>query len=274
MLHKTIVIGLAAMALVAGIGPGAASVRLDSGLRAALPAAANWLMPAAHDDAGLITASLGNAPTTPRLPVPGGTDEYGVFGSVALPIGTLPASRQWLRVSATDFTAQYGAHCTAAACTSGIGKLLKDAALKAEGKPTYEALSLVNSAVNHLIRYRPDSGDNWATPVETAARGSGDCEDYAIAKMWLLRSIGIPADELQLVVLKDTRRGLYHAVLAVHTGGERYILDNLSNRVVTDTAFRNYQPVESFIGSKSYIHGFASRTVETAALATAATPAH
>jgi predicted transglutaminase-like cysteine proteinase len=67
-------------------------------------------------------------------------------------------------------------------------------------------------------------------------------------------------------VLKDTHSGLYHTVLAVHVGRESYILDNMSSRVKDDTSIANYVPIESFIGNKSFIHGFASKRVETASV--------
>ena len=269
MLNKTIVLGFAAMLLLAGNASSLASLEITANLRPSLTITAN-----AFGDAALmplpqarVTLASVNPNTITLLATPR-NGEYGLFGSVALPISALPATKQWQRVSSTDFTTQYGARCTTAACNTGVSSLLKQAALRAEGKTPYEALSLVNSSVNNLIRYRPDQGDVWATPVETATRGAGDCEDYAIAKLWLLRSIGFMPDQLQLVVLKDTRSGLYHSVLAVHVGSESYILDNMSSRVKDDTSIANYVPIESFIGDKSFIHGFVSKRVETASAST------
>jgi len=154
-----------------------------------------------------------------------------------------------------------------------ISHLLMEAALLAQRQPALDAMTTINSSVNHLIRYRADQADIWATPVETAARGAGDCEDFAIAKLWLLRSIGYTADQLQLVVLKDTRHNVYHAVLAVHLNGQSYILDNLSNRVLTDDALKAYVPIESFAGDKTFIHGFAKKRAAPPTLAAEIQPA-
>ena len=272
MLNKTIVLGIAAMLVMAGTTASPASIRIGANLRPSLTMTTNAFGSAAMLPLQPATITLASvnpaiiAPPTLSLPATPQSGEYGLFHSVALPISALPATKQWRRVSATDFTTQYGARCTTAACNSGVGGMLKQAALKAQGETPYEALSLVNSSVNNLIRYRPDRGDIWATPVETAAAGTGDCEDYAIAKLWLLRSIGYAPDQLQLVVLKDTKTGLYHSVLAVHLGSESYILDNMSARVKEDTAIANYVPIESFIGDKSFIHGFDSKPVQTASL--------
>src|SRR5690606_14846780 len=101
-----------------------------------------------------------------------------------------------------------------------------------------------------------------------ARNGRGDCEDYATTKMWLLLALGFSPDQLQLVILQDTRRGLYHAVLAVHLDGQRYILDNLSNSVRRDTQIANYMPLISFVADRTFIHGFAARRTATATLPT------
>ncbi len=269
MLNKTIVLGIAAILVVAGTAASQASIQIGTNLRPSLTITANAFGAAATlpPQATVTLASVNPAVITPPSVAPN-TGDYGLFHSVALPISALPATKQWQRVSSTDFTTQYGATCNTAACNTGVSSMLKQAALKAEGKTPYEALSLVNSAVNNLIRYRPDQGDVWATPVETATSGAGDCEDYAIAKLWLLRSIGYTPSQLQLVVLKDTRTGLYHSVLAVHIGSESFILDNMSARVKDDTSIANYVPIESFIGDKSFIHGFSTKPVQTANVST------
>jgi predicted transglutaminase-like cysteine proteinase len=40
----------------------------------------------------------------------------------------------------------------------------------------------------------------------------------------------------QLVVLQDTRRQLFQAVLVIHTGSGAYVLDNVTNRLQLDRA--------------------------------------
>lgn len=263
--------------LLVALSLGSAQASIDPTqveLRPAFSTSSNWLQP--HFALASSGAAIAGSPAVTvleanlkpaRIVIPRASD-YGLFGSVALPISTLPAGRNWARVAAPDFTTQYGAHCDAAACSRGIGLMLKKAALMAESRPTIDALSLINSSVNNLIRYRADASDKWSTPVETAASGTGDCEDYAIAKMWLLRSIGYRADQLQLVVLRDTRTTAFHAVLAVHVGAASYILDNMSSRVLPDAMLKNYVPIESFVGDRMYIHGFARKPVQTASLPT------
>ena len=95
-------------------------------------------------------------------------------------------------------------------------------------------------------RYREDienwgREDYWAIPAEFIAR-SGDCEDYAIAKYFTLKELGIPPKSMRIVVLRDTIRNLAHAVLAVYMDGEAYILDNVTDIVLPHTRIRNYRP--------------------------------
>jgi len=210
--------------------------------------------------------ALDPAPVPAMRPVPksGKGSNYSVFGSVVVPVGTLPATKKWNGIASGDFLGQYGADCPATRCASGVRKTLAEAARRAEDLPPLEALALVNRSVNGAIAYASDKsawgkGDYWASPVEIAKRGKGDCEDYAIAKMWLLRSIGFTPGQLQLVVLKDVRKQVFHAVLAVHVEGKAYVLDNMSNKVATDGAYASYVPILSFASGKSFIHGFTGK---------------
>lgn len=190
---------------------------------------------------GVITASI--APTLETTaPIRRTAPNYNVFKSVVVPVGKLPAFAQWSKVQPAAGKATPGK----------FASLVK----RAGGLSQVEALKLVNREVNRTIKYRSDKGDQWQTLAQSAARGAGDCEDYAIAKMSLLAALGFRPEQLQFIVLKDTRRQLYHAVLAVHVDGKRYILDNLSNTAASDDIFRTYKPIASFVGAKTYVHGF------------------
>ena len=89
----------------------------------------------------------------------------------------------------------------------------------------------INRAVNLSIKTMADSvqhgiDDVWSAPLATFAAGAGDCEDYAIVKYVVLRQSGTLSDNLRLVIVRDVRRGLNHAVVAVRFDGEWLILDN------------------------------------------------
>ena len=75
------------------------------------------------------------------------------------------------------------------------------------GRKAMAQLKLVNSAVNRH-RYIEDwanweLADYWETPLQFLDR-SGDCEDFAIAKYLALRAGGMPAEDMRIVIVRDT----------------------------------------------------------------------
>ena len=212
------------------------------------------------------SAEIAPVPATlslPRVATRPAGETFGAFGSYAISSRKLPAAAKWRTVSAANYSLDAG--------SSGLAKRLRGTVRAASGQGVGAQLRAVNSAVNKHLNYASDqqvwgTGDYWATPAEIVSRGYGDCEDFAITKYWLLRGLGYQPEQLQLVVLLDTRSRLYHAVLAVHANGQRYILDNLSAKVRTDDTFANYLPIMSFVGDRSFIHGFKSGRSDVAQL--------
>lgn len=187
---------------------------------------------------------------------------YDVLNSVAVLAPNLPSNKNWQAISDSDFSALYGDECnfSSGACNTSFAKKMQTLLPKLKSASSFQQLSQINSSINQAITYRDDvkafgKSDYWATPAELALRGAGDCEDFAIAKYWALRALGYDQSQLQLIVLKDTRRNLYHAVLAVHESGSTFILDNLSNNIAEQSAFPNYMPIFSFVADVAYIHG-------------------
>jgi predicted transglutaminase-like cysteine proteinase len=147
-----------------------------------------------------------------------------------------------------------------------------------------DKLQLINTVVNRTIGYQSDHAlygvtDYWAKPSEILTKGKGDCEDFAILKMAALHEAGIPIDSMSIVVLRDRKRGFFHAVLAVSTTQGDFILDILNSRVRLDRTYPDYQPLYSIAGAKGWIHGYpngsklASNTVTTIDVAPGTGPA-
>jgi predicted transglutaminase-like cysteine proteinase len=106
----------------------------------------------------------------------------------------------------------------------------------------------VNEAINRY-RYVTDP-ENWGLPdywatVRQFLRRDGDCEDYAIAKYMTLKRLGVPVEQMRVVVLNDLNLGVPHAVLAVFLDTETLILDNQIQTVLPDSAIAHYQPIYS-----------------------------
>lgn len=95
--------------------------------------------------------------------------------------------------------------------------------------------------------------DYWATPFQFL-RKNCDCEDYAISKYMALRELGVPAEDMRIVVLNDLNLGIAHAVLAVYVNGKPYILDNQTSKVVPANAIHHYQPVYSINEDGWWLH--------------------
>jgi len=85
--------------------------------------------------------------------------------------------------------------------------------------------------------------DVWSSPLATFANGAGDCEDYAIAKFIALQNVGVSADDLRIVILRDDIREEDHAVVAARLDGNWLMLDNLHMTMVEDQQVRNHHPL-------------------------------
>lgn len=116
-----------------------------------------------------------------------------------------------------------------------------------------ELLNLVNRFYNRMP-YSTDAAlwsaeDYWATPAESLSAGGADCEDYAIAKYFALKELGIPVARLRLVYAKTWLSTQYaHMVLAYYPdpGADPLILDNLSGSIQRASDRPDLTPVYSF----------------------------
>jgi predicted transglutaminase-like cysteine proteinase len=131
-------------------------------------------------------------------------------------------------------------------------------------------LEAVNRYVNSRLSFREDAQawgvpDHWASPLQALARGEGDCEDYALAKYFMLRSLGVPESRLRLVYVRallPARPGgaaqvQAHMVLAAYPvaavpappgGTEPLVLDNLRREILPASQRPDLTPVFSFNG--------------------------
>jgi predicted transglutaminase-like cysteine proteinase len=118
-----------------------------------------------------------------------------------------------------------------------------------------------NLFYNRKIRYISDMRlyqqvDYWASPLETFFHGRGDCEDYAIAKLFTLLAEGVQPSKLRMVVVKaelpatSTRpaESVGHMVLAYYPqpDADPIILDNLTDEMRQASQRPDLKPVYSF----------------------------
>ena len=247
--------GLAPLALLTAY-PG-----FDSGVATALslapiPTTSAAAVPSTGQDR-LATASI------PASAVPAASSAVGgqtirqdlpLFGAHRIRFGKI---RSGARIS--GLVREAAATGSSAICINQCAVLADRLALR--NASVGEQLRHVSSAVNAMVAYRTDDEnhgrlDQWSTPNETLSRGSGDCEDYAILKMALLARLGVPMSAMEIVVVKDTSRRLFHAILSVSIGGKGLILDNMTDAVEPDSAKRSYAPLFSISGAANYVFGY------------------
>jgi len=90
--------------------------------------------------------------------------------------------------------------------------------------------------------------DYWATPIEALASNGADCEDYAIAKYFSLKELGVPPESLRITYVRSLKIKEAHMVLAYYPvpDADPYILDNLTEELVPASERDDLQPVYSF----------------------------
>ncbi|MBI1423084.1 MAG: sulfate adenylyltransferase [Gammaproteobacteria bacterium] len=113
-------------------------------------------------------------------------------------------------------------------------------------------LQLVNAYLNQFS-YRQDrvvngEEENWATPYEFILQNGGDCEDFAIAKYFMLRALGVPEQELQITYVYHHTLNQYHMVLLhIPPGqGAMLVLDNLTKTIQPIAKNADIEPVYGF----------------------------
>lgn len=122
-----------------------------------------------------------------------------------------------------------------------------------------QKLHSVNRFFDEFLRYRVDQKnygmkDYWAPLGETLARGTGDCEDYAIAKYVSLRLAGVSDDKLRLIYVKAQIGGPRSPVFEAHMvlgyyatpNAEPLILDSLVSTVQKASMRTDLKPIFSF----------------------------
>ena len=144
-------------------------------------------------------------------------------------------------------------------CTQGaVTRLLgwEDMIRKDNSTSDRQKLEKVNQFFNSRIRFASDWDvwgveDYWATPFEFLCKNAGDCEDFAIAKFFTLKAIGVGEEKLNIMYVKALQYGIAHMVLAYYNspGAEPLILDNLIDGIAPASKRPDLLPVFGFNGS-------------------------
>lgn len=167
-----------------------------------------------------------------------------VFGSVALRVDHTPLDARWHAVE----------HAAVTGSAAKFAESFKRAA-------PLKQLEAVNWYVNGRVQFEDDwrhfgRADVWSSANETLRSGRGDCEDYAIAKMQMLRAAGFSGRDLYLVILRDLVRRADHAVLVARASGRMVVLDNGTDEVIDTDRVSDYRPILTFASTGEWTHGY------------------
>lgn len=123
-----------------------------------------------------------------------------------------------------------------------------------------QRLQVVNQFFNQQLRYVEDIDlwhevDYWATPIQSLVKGAGDCEDYAIAKYFSLRRMGIPSEKLRITYVKALTQNRAHMVLTYYASpqSEPLVLDSLMNAIKPAGQRNDLLPVYAFNGEGMWL---------------------
>jgi len=175
-----------------------------------------------------------------------------IFGSIELFSAKTQRFPKWLDM--LDRFQDGKKLCESSTCTT---KGWKEFIAELQGKDEMTQLKEVNSAFN-AHRYILDIDnwgieDYWATPYQFLKK-NGDCEDYAIAKYFSLKALGVPVEDMRVVALQDLNLNLGHAVLVVYVGDTPMLLDNQISSVVPANSIHHYNPVFSINETGWWLH--------------------
>ncbi len=114
-------------------------------------------------------------------------------------------------------------------------------------------LRLVNHYINNRRWRDKFRSEDWQT-LDAFFRRGGACEDFAIAKYFVLRELGFAADDLRVVIAWDRRNRAHHAVLAAVLDSTVHLLD-MDNTLTRGVRHRDYDFLFSLNEHGVWDHG-------------------
>jgi predicted transglutaminase-like cysteine proteinase len=97
--------------------------------------------------------------------------------------------------------------------------------------------------------------DYWALRDEMFGKNAGDCEDYAIAKYFTLKQLGVSIDKMYITYAKSLTYNSAHMVLSYfrYPDSVPYILCNYVKKILPASKRTDLIPLYSFNGESLYL---------------------
>lgn len=131
--------------------------------------------------------------------------------------------------------------------------------INSKNKSTFEIIRNVNIFFNNF-NYSSDFNiygveDYWSTPYEFIGKGKGDCEDFVLAKYFLLLYLDVSPKKLFITYVSVKNYSTAHMVLTFFDtpNSEPYVLDNFNKELLSSSKRKDLTPIYYFnpyIGSK------------------------
>lgn len=108
--------------------------------------------------------------------------------------------------------------------------------------------------------------DYWATPVDFIASNGGDCEDFAIAKLFTLTAMGVDTEKLRITYAFSKAMNVAHMVLTYHESPDvpPLVLDNISSKISAAPSRKDLVPKFSFNRHGVWKNSFNGTQIKTA----------
>ena len=123
---------------------------------------------------------------------------------------------------------------------------------RASKKNELKKLEIINDFFNS-VPYGDDKdiygvSDYWATPYEFLGKDKGDCEDYVIAKYFVLKYLGVSTKKMFLSYVRLEGSNEAHMVLTYFETptSEPLILDSIRKRIFKASKRKDLKPIYNF----------------------------
>jgi predicted transglutaminase-like cysteine proteinase len=119
----------------------------------------------------------------------------------------------------------------------------------------WKKMHLVNYFFNTKIAFVDDirhwkKKDYWATPLEFIGTQGGDCEDFALAKYFTLKAMGVDPSKMRLMYVRALALNQAHMVLIYSDKIDQMplVLDNINPKILPANQRGDLKPIYSFNG--------------------------